>query len=138
MRRVLLLLAGVVTVSYADPDAPKVSDFYGRWQVSEVVGYASVGAGIPHAKEILGQTLVVSADAITFEDETCKPTTGFRVKVVDTARDLRENSKATREDAELPRTAPLLTSDNCIEIYWLNARKIEFDDGGVFFRAYRH
>jgi hypothetical protein len=132
---VLMLLA---SVCYGQSKKlPAVSDFYGRWTVTEVVGYADMGAGYPHAKEILGTVMVISADGITFGGDTCKPNRGFRVVKVNTAVDLRTKSGASREDAELPRKAVLLESDNCSEVYWLNAHKIEFDDEGVFVRAYR-
>ena len=131
----VLMLAA--SASYGQSKMPTVKDFYGKWTVTEVVGYADVGSGYPHAKEILGLVMEISADGITFNGDTCKPNKGYRVVMVDTAADLRANSGASREDAELPRKAPLLQNDNCSEIYWLNAHKIEFDDEGVFVRAYR-
>jgi hypothetical protein len=131
---VLMLLAGAC---YGQSRIPTVKDFYGKWTVTDVVGYADMGGGVPHAKELLGEVLVIAADGIGFGKELCKPNTGFRVVKVDTAADLRAKSGASREDAELPAKAVLLESDNCTEVYWLNTHKIEFDSLGVFVRAYR-
>jgi hypothetical protein len=133
----LIAVAFATSVSYAQTKTPAVTDFQGRWMVSEVVGYADMGSGVKHAKALLGKVMVISADKITFEGDACKPNTGFRVVEVDTASDLRAKSGASREDAELPAKAALLESDNCTEVYWLNSRKIEFDDEGIFVRAYR-
>jgi hypothetical protein len=133
----LLVLMLAASVCYGQSKLPAVRDFYGRWTVTDVVGYADMGGGVPHAKELLGEVLVISANGIGLGKELCKPNTGFRVVRVDTAVDLRTKSGASREDAELPPKAVLLESDNCTEVYWLNVHKIEFDSLGVFVRAYR-
>jgi hypothetical protein len=136
----MLLLAASMLLSgasYGQSKMPTVKDFYGNWTVTDVVGYADMGGGVPHAKEMLGQILVISADGIGFGKELCKPNTGYRVIRVDTAKDLRTKSGASRKDAELPAKAVLLENDNCTEVYWLNSHEIEFDSMGVFLRAYR-
>jgi len=135
--RAILILIGAGGSGCAVLNTVTLGDLYGRWRVSEVVGYARVGAGIPHAKEILGKTVANSADVVSFNGDFCRPNVGFRVFEADTAKDLSEKSGATRVDAALPPRTPLLTGENCIEFYWLNQYKIEFDDDGVFFRAYR-
>jgi hypothetical protein len=131
----ILVLAA--DVCYGQSKLPTVNDFYGRWTVTDVVGYADMGGGVPHAKEMLGVEMVISADGISVGNYSCKPKGGFRVVKVDAAADLRANSGALREDAELPPKVVLLKSSDCIEVYWLNSRRIEFDDMGVFVRAYR-
>ncbi|KAF0812631.1 hypothetical protein IGB42_02923 [Andreprevotia sp. IGB-42] len=112
-----------------------MDDFAGKWVVSEVVGYAEMGGGIPHAKALLGKVLTINKEAITFNGKTCKAP--FGVRVVDTRTELKENSAATREDAKLPAKAPLLAGGNCPSFFWVNKDQIEFDDLGVFVRADR-
>lgn len=116
---------------------PTKKDFEGRWTVTDVVGYATEGAGTPHAKELLGKVMRITADSIDFDGDHCTAYKGFRLREVDSAGELRANAGATREDAELPEKVFLLDSDNCTAIFWLNVNKIEFDDMGVFVRAYR-
>lgn len=116
---------------------PTVEDFQGQWIVAEVVGYAGTGGGIPHAKNLLGKIMNISANGIDFNGDHCKVNPSFQVREVDTTTDLRENSGATRNDAELPPTAFLLDSGHCPQVYWLSINKIEFEDAGVFVRAYR-
>jgi hypothetical protein len=132
-----VVLIFLSTFSYGQSKNLTIKDFYGKWTVTEVVGYADVGAGYPHAKEIIGTVMVISADGITFGGDTCKPNAGFRVVKVDTAVELKLKAGARPSDAELPPKMVTLQGDPCIEVFWFNAHKIEFDDEGVFVRAYR-
>ena len=121
----------------AQQASPTKKDFEGRWVVTDVVGYATEGGGTPHARELLGKVMKITADGIDFDGERCTAYKGFRLREVDSAEELRDNAGATREDAELPEKVFLLDSDNCTAIFWLRENKIEFDDMGVFVRAYR-
>jgi hypothetical protein len=132
-----VLSSSATVFCYGQSKLPAVSDFYGRWTVTEVVGYADMGGGVPYAKELLGTEMVISADGITFARDTCRPKAGYRVVKVDAAADLRANAGASLEDAELPRKVVMLKTGNCIDVYWLNSRTIEIDAMGVFLRAYR-
>lgn len=139
MKRPALLVAlvSVAGICHGLDVKPVERDFYGKWRVEDVVGYAEVGAGVPYAKKMLGHDVVVSAKGITFDRVTCRPNGGFRVVDVETEVELRTKAGASRTDAELPATVTALVSENCMELFWLDQHRIEFDAGGVFFRAYR-
>jgi len=138
MHRALFSIFAIFSATcLAEEMMPSVADFYGRWTVTDVVGYADMGGGIPHAKYLLGKVMVITADGINFDHDACKAHNSFRVRMLDTASDLRENAGASPEDAELPPKVALLDSEHCPQIYWLNPKKIEFDDMGVFVRAVR-
>ncbi|KRE97022.1 hypothetical protein ASG87_00165 [Frateuria sp. Soil773] len=134
----LWAFSGACLAQQSSPAAsPTKKDFEGRWMVTEVVGYATEGGGIPHAKELLGKLMEITTHGIDFDGNRCTAYKGFRLREVDSAVELRANAGATREDAELPGKVFLLDSDNCTAIFWLRENKIEFDDMGVFVRAYR-
>lgn len=136
-RKVAIALWVFSGACLAQRQPPTKQDFEGRWTVTDVVGYATEGGGTPHARELLGKVMEITADSIDFDGDRCTAYKGFRLREVDSAKELRDNAGATREDAELPEKVCLLDSDHCTAVFWLRENKIEFDDMGVFMRAYR-
>lgn len=134
----LIAMLGMVTPAMAQTPAASIEDFQGRWQIADVVGYADTSDGIPLAKELLGQTVVITTTSIDLNGEKCQPDDGFKVRqIADTTRMLSESAGAHPDDAELPPSVWMLDSSRCAPVFLLGKDRIEIDVMGVFVRAYR-
>ncbi|MFM0282363.1 hypothetical protein P0D75_30575 [Paraburkholderia sediminicola] len=126
-----------VSLTSANAAEPSVSDFQGKWTVTDVVGYGNTSGGIPEARELLGKVLNISPTSIEFSGELCRPHQGFRVGVVDTASRLKDDFGINLEDTGLPETTEVLDSANCTAVYRMDERRVLFGWDGVVLRAVR-
>jgi hypothetical protein len=123
--------------SVSSAQAASVSDFQGKWTVTDIVGYASTSGGIPEAKELLGKVLRISPGIIEFAGERCKPHQGFNVSVVDTASRLKDDFNIDIGDTGLPVRTAVLDSSNCTAVYRMGDHRVLFGWDGVVLRAIR-
>ncbi|MFM0729330.1 hypothetical protein PQQ52_02385 [Paraburkholderia sediminicola] len=130
----LCFFASLISAKAAEPS---VSDFQGKWTVTDVVGYGNTSGGIPEARKLLGQVLNISPAGIEFSGERCRPHQGFRVGIVDTASRLKDDFGINLEDTGLPARTALLDSANCTAVYRMDGRRVLFGWDGVVLRAVR-
>lgn len=136
------LCVGVVlclfaSLSSAQDAAPSVSDFQGKWTVTDVVGYGNTSGGIPEAKRLLGKVLSISPAGIEFSGERCKPRK-VSVAMIDTASRLKDDFGINLEDTGLPARTVLLDSSNCTAVYRMDEHRVLFGWDGVVLRAVKH
>ena len=133
----LALTAWATTCAAQTPRAT-ITDFVGNWVVTDVVDYADVSGGIPEAKRILGMTMRITPNSISFDKETCKPNTGFIVKEVDTRSELAKQFDLRVNETGLPEKTFFVDSDNCFAVFRMNEHKIVFGWDGIIVRAIRN
>jgi hypothetical protein len=130
-------LSMIAVGAMAEEPASSIGDFGGQYVVTDIVGYADVSGGEPVARKLLGQTLVISPDAIDFDGEHCIPNTGFRVKRVVTEPLLKEYYGVPRVDVGLPVKTTVLDSDNCVAVFRMDKYRVVLGSDGVVVRAIR-
>lgn len=131
------LIGALATGAMAGQAASSIGDFGGRYIVTDVVGYADSSGGLPAAKKLLGQALVISPDAIDFDGDHCIPNTGFRVKHVATEPLLKEYYGVPRADVGLPQKTSVLDSGNCVPVFRMDKYRVLLGSDGVVVRAIR-
>jgi len=137
---VFLFAFGVTNSCLAQSSHSSADDFRGRYVVTDVVGYTDISGGVADAKKALGQVLVISDNAIDFDQGYhCVPNNGFKIKRVNTAVLLKEEyGGITIRDTGLPAKTLMLYSDNCIRVFRMdNYRVVTGANGGVIVRAVR-
>jgi hypothetical protein len=132
-----LALATWVSVCAAQTSHATINDFVGDWVVTEVVDYADISGGIPEAKRILGMTMKITPQSMSFDNETCEPNTGFIVKEIDTISELTKQFGIRVNETGLPATAAFVDSDNCFAVFRMDAHRIVFEWDGIIVRAIR-
>lgn len=140
-RMLLAIVSSTLSMaaSAADvPSTPSVKDFKGRYVVTDVVGYLEISGGVPLARDSLGKVLTISDKDLSFSKYPCKPHSGFSVKEVETASKLDElYGEVTPLEVGLGPKAPLLDSQNCIQIFKVRDNMVLFNWNGVLLRATR-
>jgi len=136
---VALLLTAGQSNAQAGASAAKLSaaGFSGKWVVTDVVSYATISAGIPEAKRILGKVLTISPTRIEFNGQNCTPHGGFVVSEVDSATKLKALYDVYPPDVGLPARTTLLDSANCTAIFRMTDNRVVFGWNGVMVRAIR-
>jgi hypothetical protein len=129
------LFLASIGISFAQQSTSPMSDFVGRWVVTDVVGYGDVSGGMPEAKRLIGKVLVISNTGIDFDRQNCKPTKGLRVVEVETGPVLEKYYGITTADAGLPAKTMLLDSDACVPVFRLDEQRIVLGWNGVVVRA---
>ncbi|APA85370.1 hypothetical protein BJG93_08235 [Paraburkholderia sprentiae WSM5005] len=134
---VLLALTTWISVSAAETPHAAINDFVGNWVVTDVVDYADISGGVPEAKRILGMTMKITPRSMSFDNETCKPNTGFTVKQIDTLSELNKQFELRVNETGLPATSVVVDSDNCFAVFRMDAHRIVFGWNGIIVRAIR-
>jgi hypothetical protein len=134
---VALTLTTWVSVCAAQTSHATINDFVGNWVVTDVVDYADISGGIPEAKRILGMTMKITPQSMSFDNETCKPNTGFTVKEIDTLSELTKQYDIRVNETGLPATTIVVNSDNCFAVFQMDAHRIVFGWDGIIVRAIR-
>lgn len=134
-----LLLASIAwsSVCAAQASHTTINDFLGKWVVTDVVDYADISGGIPEAKRILGMTMKIAPNAISFDKQTCKPNSGFTVREVDTLSELAKQFDLHVNETGLPVRTISLGSDNCFAVFRMDDQRIVFGWDGIIVRAVR-
>lgn len=117
---------------------PTVSEFAGRWIVTDIVGYADTSGGIPEAKRLLGKALVITANGINFDGQRCVDAKGMKVAEVETAPVLEKYYGVSVGDVGLPAKTALLDSVKCVPVFRVDGQRIAAGWNGVIFRATRN
>ncbi|MBB5456676.1 hypothetical protein HDG32_001862 [Paraburkholderia sp. CI2] len=133
----LTLTASASVCAAQTPPHATINDFIGNWVVTDVVDYADISGGIPEAKRILGMTMTITPQSMSFDSETCKPNTGFTVKRIDTLSALKKQFDLRVNETGLPATTVVVDSDNCFAIFRMDAHRIVFGWDGIIVRAIR-
>jgi hypothetical protein len=123
--------------AWAGPGASQTGDFEGRYLITEIVGYAETSAGLPGAKRLLGQTVVIASQSIDVGDAHCVPHDGFKRKRVLTEPLLKEYYGVARVDVGLPQKTVVLDSGNCTAVFRVDPYRILLGWDGVVARAVR-
>ncbi|MGF6740446.1 hypothetical protein GCT19_00190 [Paraburkholderia sp. CNPSo 3155] len=134
---VALTLTASASVCAAQTSHATINDFIGNWVVTDVVDYADISGGIPEAKRILGMTMTITPQSMSFDSETCKPNTGFTVKRIDTLSALKNQFGLRVNATGLPATTVVVDSDNCFAVFRMDAHRIVFGWDGIIVRALR-
>lgn len=134
---VAALIGTLASGAMAGQTASSIGDFGGRYIVTDIVGYADTSGGLPAAKKLLGQALVISPESIDFDGDHCIPNTGFRVKRVVTAPLLKEYYGVPRADVGLPEKTSVLDSGNCVPVFRMDKYRVLLGSDGVVVRAIR-
>jgi hypothetical protein len=116
---------------------PTVSEFAGRWIVTDIVGYADTSGGIPEAKRLLGKPLVISANGVEFDAQKCVDAKGLKAAEVETAPAFEKYYGVPVVDVGLPAKTVLLDSVKCVPVFRVDAQRIAAGWNGVVFRATR-
>ncbi|MGF6815176.1 hypothetical protein OKW33_001982 [Paraburkholderia atlantica] len=132
---VALTLTASASVCAAQTPHATINDFIGNWVVTDVVDYADISGGIPGAKRILGMTMTITPQSMSFDSETCKPNTGFTVKRIDTLSALKNQFGLRVNETGLPATTVVVDSDNCFAVFRMDAHRIVFGWDGIIVRA---
>jgi hypothetical protein len=134
---VALTLTASASVCSAQTPPATINDFIGNWVVTDVVDYTDISGGIPEAKRILGMTMTITPQSMSFDSETCKPNTGFTVKRIDTLSALNKQFDLRVNETGLPATTVVVDSDNCFAVFRMDAHRIVFGWDGIIVRALR-
>ncbi|MEX3811574.1 hypothetical protein AB3X96_15105 [Paraburkholderia sp. BR13439] len=134
---VALALTASASVCAAQTPHATINDFVGNWVVTDVVDYADISGGIPEAKRILGMTMTITPQSMSFDSETCQPNTGFTVKRIDTLSALTNQFGLRVNETGLPATTVVVDSDNCFAVFRMDAHRIVFGWDGIIVRALR-
>ena len=116
---------------------PAAAAFAGRYKVQEIVGYAPVSGGLPAARALLDQKVVIATGSLDFDGRQCTPKGGFRVRWVLTAPLIKKYFGVTREEVGVPRRALMLQSENCEPVFRFDAYQVVLQSRGVVVRAGR-
>jgi hypothetical protein len=141
MMRNMNWIAGLVSLfaagAMAGQTASAIGDFGGKYVVTDIVGYSDTSGGLPAAKKLLGETLVISPEAIDFSGDHCVPNTGFHVKRVVTEPLLKKYYGVPRADVGLPAKTTVLDSGNCVPVFRMDKYRVLLGSDGVVVRAIR-
>jgi hypothetical protein len=132
---VAIALSASAGLCNAQPKKPSVSDFFGKWVVTDIVGYGDISGGVPEAKHVLGLVLTISPKGIDFDKDRCTPNGAFFVSEIDTAAKLKEFFNEPLSDTSLPARTTMLDSTNCTPILRMDETRILFGWNGVVVRA---
>lgn len=132
---VAIALGACAGLCNAQPKKTAVSDFFGKWVVTDIVGYGDISGGIPEAKHVLGLVLTISPKGIDFDKDRCTPNGAFSVSEIDSAAKLKEYFNESLVDTGLPARTAMLDSANCIEIFRVDETRLLFGWNGIVVRA---
>ncbi|MFM0736126.1 hypothetical protein PQQ51_02615 [Paraburkholderia xenovorans] len=134
---VALILSAGMCVAQNQTAPLSTKDFFGKWIVTDVVGYTNISAGIPEARRILGKVLTITPNWMEFDKSRCTPNGGYTISEVDSATKLREFFDLSLLDAGLPPRTTLLETNNCYAAFSVDPYRVLFSWNGVIVRAYR-
>ncbi len=93
-------IVGLLAAMRPAAHAEGVSDFFGKWTVTGIAGYADVGSGEGEARKGIGKPVVISAGGIRMPGYLCdKHAVTYQVENVDAV--LAGGWEATRQDLDL-------------------------------------
>lgn len=134
MKRLFLLALSFAPLGACSAQAPAAKDFMGQWKISKFIAYTKDNREKSLSQDLIGHVLAVSPKklSLTMEDWTCNASEDSQVELIDTAAYVEQHEGIAAHTAQLPSTTSVLSTGDCLKIYWLDQSHIEFNFGGAF------
>lgn len=134
MKRLLLLALSFATIGACQAQVPVAKDFMGQWKISKFIAYTKDNREASLSQDLIGHVLAVAPKklSLTMDDWTCDASEDSHADWVDTAPYVEQHEGIAANAAQLPPATSVLSTGDCLKIYWLDQRHIEFNFGGAF------
>jgi hypothetical protein len=131
-----LLFMLMLALPFSAQGRDQNADIYGTWKIKRFAGSADTfGLSDKQIRNLIGKSIVISADAFTFDGRACRPT--YKRSKARTVAYFRREWQADAAELSLPDPVTVIET-GCNWVYPINRNHIIVaEQSGVFFDAVR-